>query len=415
MGSYNLKNMTYQDPRGPDNGPDNGQVSPPETEPEPTIYDDHPITEPSATDQARRDPWTLLLGILGGALLGTGMTLAVLGFVGIFEEPPLPTTPTLPPPPTLTVPPPVTIPPPSVGDNNTAARVAQRAVPSIVAVQASSFLGESGGSGVVYGSNGYIITNHHVVEGADEVAVVFSDGARYPVDIVGLDPLTDIAVLRVERVDLAPITIGSSEGLTVGERAIAVGNPLALLGGPSVTSGIVSALDRSLGVQADTTLYGLIQTDAPITRGSSGGALLDGSGRLIGITTAIAVSDVGAEGLGFAIPVDMVVGVANDLIETGEVQHARLGIEATTAFAEELGAEYPVGVLVQDLLADSAYERGGGQVNDVITTMNGAPINELTQLLTMLRTRRADQDLLVGVLRADGELEITVTLGRLES
>ena len=403
--------MTYQDPRGPDNDSD----GPPEIEPEPIIYDDYPITEPPATDRARRDPWTLVLGILGGALLGTGMTLAVLGFVGVFEEPPLPTTPTLPPPPTLTIPPPIIIPPPSVDDSNTAARVAQRAVASIVAVEALSFLGNSGGSGVVYGSNGYIITNHHVVEGADEVAIVFSDGARYPADIVGLDPLTDIAVLRVERVDLAPITIGSSGGLRVGERAIAVGNPLALLGGPSVTSGIISALDRSLGVEADTTLYGLIQTDAPITRGSSGGALLDGSGRLIGITTAIAVSDVGAEGLGFAIPVDMVIGVANDLIEFGEVQHARLGIIGTTAFAEEEGAEYPVGVLVQELLADSAYEQGGGQVNDVITTMNGEPINQLTQLLTMLRMRRADEDLAVGVLRANGELEIMVTLGRLSS
>ena len=402
--------MTYQDPRGPEDGLDR----PPWTEPDPIIYDDHPITEPPAADRPRRDPWTLVLGILGGALLGTGMTLAVLGFVGVFEEPPLPTTPTLPPPPTLTIPPPVAIPTPSVSDNSTAANVAQKAVPSIVAVEASSFLGDSGGSGVVYGSDGYIITNHHVVEGANEVAVVFSDGARYPVDVVGLDPLTDLAVLRVDRLDLVPITIGSSNGLMVGEQAIAVGNPLALLGGPSVTSGIVSALDRFLGVEVSTTLYGLIQTDAPITRGSSGGALLNGSGHLIGITTAIAVSDVGAEGLGFAIPVDMVVGVANDLIEFGEVQHARLGIIGTTAFAEEAGAEYPVGVLVQEVLADSAYERGGGQVNDVITTIDDAPINELTQLLTMLRMRRADQDIVIGVLRADGEIDITVTLGRLE-
>ena len=402
--------MTNDDPRGPDDGLDR----PPWTEPDLIIYDDHPIAEPQAAEQTRRDPWILILGIIGGALLGTGMTLAVLGFVGIFEEPPLPTTPTLPPPPALTVPPPAAIPPPSVGEENTAAKVAQRVIPSIVAVRASSLLGEAGGSGVIYGSDGYIITNHHIVEGANEVAVVFSDGARYPVEIFGLDPLTDIAVLRVDRPDLAPIAIGSSDLLTVGERAIAVGNPLALIGGPSVTAGIVSALDRSLGVETDTTLYGLIQTDAPITRGSSGGALLDASGRLIGITTAIAVSDVGAEGLGFAIPVSMVVAVANDLIEFGEVQHARLGIIGTTAFAEEQGAEHPVGVLVQELSPDSAYEQGGGQVNDVITAINGEPINELTQLLTMLRTRRANQELSLEVLRADGELEIRVTLGRLE-
>ena len=401
--------MTYRGPGGPDPGPE------PEPEPEPIVYVDHPGSEPPVIDRTRRDPWTLVLGILGGTLLGTGITLAILGFTGVFEEPPPPTTPTLPAPPTLTAPPPVTLPPPPDLDNNTAALVAKRAVPSIVAVEALSFLGDSGGSGVVYGSDGFLITNHHVIEGAGEVAVVFSDGARYPAEIVGSDPLTDIAVLLVDRADVTPIGFGSSMELAVGERAIAVGNPLALLGGPSVTSGIISALNRSLDVEANTTLYGLIQTDAPITRGSSGGALLDGSGRLIGITTAIAVSDVGAEGLGFAIPIDMVLGVANDLIESGEVQHARLGISAATAFAEEGGAEYPVGVLVEDLLADSAYELGGGQVNDVIKTINGDPITIRDQLLTTLRMHRAGEDVVFGVLRATGELDITVTLGRLES
>ncbi len=399
--------MTYQGPDGPDRDP--------ETESEPIGYVDHPVTEPPATDRARHDPWTLVLGILGGTLLGTGITLAILGFTGVFEEPPPPTTPTLPPPPTLTVPPPVTVPPPPDVDDNTAALVAKRAVPSIVAVEAFSFLGDSGGSGVVYGSDGFLITNHHVIAGAGEVAVIFSDGARYAAEIVGSDPLTDIAVLLVDRADVTPIAFGSSMELTVGERAIAVGNPLALLGGPSVTSGIISALNRSLDLEANTTLYGLIQTDAPITRGSSGGALLDGSGRLIGITTAIAVSDVGAEGLGFAIPIDMVLGVANDLIEFGEVRHARLGISAATAFAEEGGAEYPVGVLVEDLLTDSAYEQGGGQVNDVIKTIDGDPITIRDQLLTTLRMHRAGEDVVFGVLRAAGELEITVTLGRLES
>jgi putative serine protease PepD len=398
--------MTFQGPGGPDHRP--------EAEPEPIAYPEAPDPRPKETSARSRDPWTLILGIVGGALLGTGLTLGILGRVGIFEEPTPPTTPTLPPPPTLTVPPPVTAPPVPDIEDNTAALVAQRAVPSIVAVEASGFLGDSGGSGVVYGSDGFLITNHHVIDGASEVAVVFSDGARYPAEVVGSDPLTDIAILFVERPDVIPIGFGSSIGLTVGERAIAVGNPLALLGGPSVTSGIVSALDRSLDLEADTTLYGLIQTDAPITRGSSGGALLDASGRLIGITTAIAVSDVGAEGLGFAIPIDLVLGVANDLIEFGEVQHARLGIVAATAFAEEGEAQYPVGVLVEDVLADSAYQQGGGQVNDVVTAINGDPIATNNQLLTRLRMHRAGEAVVFDVLRTDGELEIKVTLGRLE-
>ncbi|HEX5696107.1 MAG TPA: trypsin-like peptidase domain-containing protein, partial [Acidimicrobiia bacterium] len=279
-----------------DTGPSGPQLWEPPSE-TPVGYEDTPPTPPSPA-KTKIDAWTIVIGLLGGVLLGTGVTLAVLGFTGVFEEP---TPPTIPPPPTITLPPPTTAPAVVVEVGN-ATEVAQRAIPSIVAVETGSALGDGGGSGVVYSSDGYIITNHHVVEGATEVVVVFADGGRWEAEVIGSDPLTDIAVLRIGRGDLTPIDVGSSARLTIGERAIAVGNPLALEGGPSVTSGIVSALDRSLTVETGTELYGLIQTDAPITRGSSGGALLDISARLIGITTAIAVSDVGAEGLGFAIP-----------------------------------------------------------------------------------------------------------------
>ena len=325
-----------------------------------------------------------MLGILGGVLLGTGVTFAVLGFVGVFEKP---VPPTIPPAPVLTAPPP-TGPPPTLGDNVTATQIAQRVIPSTVFIQTSAFLAGGSGSGVVYGPDGYIITNHHVIAGAGTVEVTFSDGARFPAEVVGSDPVTDIAVLLVDRADLAPIEIGSSDALTIGEPAIAVGNPLGLAGGPTVTSGIVSALNRALLVTGGEALYGLVQTDAPIAPGSSGGALVDARAKLIGITTAIAVSDVGPEGIGFAIPIDLAIGIATDLIENGEVAHARLGVRVATVWADDV-AEYPVGVGVESLSGESAYEASGGQINDVIIEVVDTAITTEQDLLAALRRHRA--------------------------
>ncbi len=369
------------------------------------------LEETDAQSAARRraDPWALVLGIAGGVLLGTGLTFAILGFVGVFEEP---TPPTIPPAPTLTAPAP-TSPPPTFGDEVTAALVADRVIPSTVAVEVNAFLIGGSGSGVIYGSDGYIITNHHVIEGASEVAVVFADGARFPAQVVGSDPTTDVGVLLVDRTDMTPLAIGSSDALTIGEPAVAVGNPLGLSGGPTVTSGIVSALDRRLTIPTGEDLYGLVQTDAPIAPGSSGGALVDASGRLIGITTAIAVSDVGAEGLGFAIPIAVAAGVANDLIANGEVQHAFLGITGATAWADEGGAEYPVGVLVENVEDGSAYDVAGGQINDVIVEIDGTAVNTIDALLSRLRRMRAGDTVVVRILRGDAETTLDVIMGRL--
>jgi putative serine protease PepD len=372
-------------------------------------FEDVPVVEPPHR-RSRPDLWTVVMGVIGGALLGTGVTLAILGFAGVFEEPEPPPTPTNPPPPTLTVPPPTSTPPAVVTDNGAVTDVAARAIPSIIAVETSGILGEGGGSGVVYSTDGYIITNHHVVSETDELTVVFSDGGRWEGELIGSDELTDLAVIRVTRGDLTPIDVGSSGDLAIGERAVAVGNPLALEGGPSVTNGIVSALNRSLGVESGEILYGLIQTDAPITRGSSGGALLDTTARLVGITTAIAVSDVGAEGLGFAIPIDMALDVANDLIESGVVHHAQLGIQGETALADSDGAEYPVGVRVTRVNPGSAYEAAGGQVNDVITAIDEMPVTSMESLLTDLRTRRAGEAVTMAVTRASEPTDLTVVL-----
>jgi putative serine protease PepD len=346
---------------------------------------------------------------MGGALLGTGLTFGILGYMGVFEEP---TPPTLPPTPVLTAPPP-TGPPPTLSEDVTVAAIAERVIPSTVFIETSSFLSGASGSGVVYGADGYIVTNNHVVDGASTVSVVFADGARYPAQIVGTDPVTDLAVLKVEREDLTPIDVGSSSSLAIGEPAIAAGSPLGLDGGPTVTAGIVSALNRRLEVTTGEPLYGLVQTDAPISPGSSGGALVDALGRLIGITTAIAVSDVGAEGLGFAVPVDIVVGVVDDLIANGRVNHARLGIEGATAWADQGEAEYPAGVGVTGLPGDSPFEASGGQINDVIVELADVPVNTLDDLLAVLRRLRAGQSVPVRILRADSESTLDVVLGQL--
>jgi len=357
----------------------------------------------------QRDPWPLVLGILGGVLLGTGVTFAILGFVGVFEEP---TPPTIPPSPTLTAPPPVG-PPPTLGDTVTATAVAERVIPSTVFIEVSSLLSGGGGSGIVYGTDGYVITNHHVIDGASTVFVTFADGGRFPAELIGSDPVTDLAVLLVDRDDLAPIDIGSSSSLAIGEPALAVGNPLGLQGGPTVTLGVVSALNRALDVSGSETLYGLVQTDAPIAPGSSGGALVDAEARLIGITTAIAVSDVGAEGLGFAIPIDLATGVIRDLIADRKVDHARLGIRGSTAWAEDGDAQYPVGVGVTDVTNNSAYADSGGQTNDVIVEFGGVAVTSIDELLGVLRGMRAGQLVDARILRADDDLVLTVELGKL--
>lgn len=360
----------------------------------------------------RRDRWTIALAILGGSLLGTGVTLGVMGATGALDPAALaaPTTTTLGVPTTTTTV--LTTRSQPDASFSSVSEVAAIAIPSIVAVEVIDENNlRSSGSGVVYSGDGYLLTNSHVVEGAAEIFVVFADGIGYPAELVGTDPLTDIAVISTNRPDLAPIRLGTEADLVIGERAIAVGNPLGLTGGPSVTTGILSAVGRSLLVESDTTLYGLLQTDAPITRGSSGGALLDSEAKLIGITTAIGISDVGAEGLGFAVPVDLAISVAEDLIADGSVRHAMLGISGGSVSDTRSEAAVPLGVGVTSLPADSAYGRSGGQVDDVIIALDDEAITSIEQLIARLRHRRADEAVSVKVLRDGDELIFDVTLG----
>lgn len=349
------------------------------------------------------------MALLGGVLLGTGVTLGVLGLLDRLPNGPVEAAPAT----TVTMPTTTTRPPVAEGSVASITDVAAAAIPSIVAVE---IVGEEGfvvggGSGVVYSEDGYLVTNNHVVADAAEIVVVFSDGVSYPAEVLGTDPLTDIAVISTSRSDVVPIRLGTEADLVIGERTVAVGNPLGLLGGPSVTSGILSATGRSLDVEAGTVLYGLLQTDAPITRGSSGGALVDQEAKLIGITTAIGVSDVGAEGLGFAVPVDLVISVAEDLIVDGVVRHGMLGITGSTVTEARQEAAIPLGVGVRTVAPGSGYAEAGGEVGDVIIQVEGEPMTSIEQLIARLRHHRAGDEVQMRVLRDDQELTFGVVLG----
>jgi S1-C subfamily serine protease len=301
------------------------------------------------------------------------------------------------------------------GEEVEAAAVARAVLPSIVTVEvrASSvgdFVAEGSGSGVVLSADGLLVTNQHVVEGAGQVRVVFAGGRTYPAEIVGQDAATDLAVLRIAATGLTPITFGSSAEMEIGDTAIAVGSPLGLEGGPSVTVGVVSAFNRRLGT-SDDELFGMIQTDAPITRGSSGGALVDAAGRLIGITTAIGISDVGAEGLGFAIPVELVEVVTEQLAETGVASHPFIGVKGATFFRQEAdGATVPAGVEVAEVIEGTAAALAGIQAGDIMVSVGGEPLTTMEQLVVMVRFYRVGEQVAVEIERGGERQTITVTL-----
>ena len=311
--------------------------------------------------------------------------------------------------------PPTTAPPPeSPAEDDTllldASFVGDTVIPSVVTVQIVGGGGIVGsGSGVVLDSGGHIVTNDHVVAAGNNYEVVLADGRIYPADLVGTDPSTDLAVLLVETADLRPIALGSSDSLTVGDPAVAVGNPLGLDGGPSLTVGVISAFGREVQTDATTRLFGMLQTDAPITQGSSGGALVDKAGRLVGITTAVGVSDVGIEGIGFATPVEVMVRVVNEIIATGSPTNPYLGVNVGTSFADTTdGGSAPVGVVITTVEPDTPAQAAGLQEGDVITSINGVSVKTFDELISQLR--RYGAGTIIEVTLVDDAV-IEVTLG----
>ncbi len=301
-----------------------------------------------------------------------------------------------------------------------AAAVGEKVTPSVVTVE----IGDTGadgnfeqaglGSGVVLRADGFIVTNHHVVEEAARIRVIVQDGTTYDAQLIGSDARTDLAVVAIPTEGLTEIELGRTDELAIGDTAIAVGNPLGLAGGASLTVGVLSAFEREVNTSDSGTLFGMLQTDAPITRGSSGGALVDANGRLIGITTAIGVSSAGAEGIGFAVPVEVVDRITQELIETGDVKHAFLGVRLDNYLeSSEGGGSRPAGALVESFPegVDSAAAGAGLRVNDVIVGLNGDSVTTRDDLISALRRFRVGDSVNLDVQRNGETLNFDVILG----
>lgn len=359
-----------------------------------------------------RHPMRFRIPLLAG-LLGAAATVAVLAIGGVFSSDQV--APVAPAPAAAPVREIVTE--GSVG--GFAAAVGRKVTPSIVSIEVGTstetgFVAFATGSGVVLSDDGKIVTNHHVIEDADDARVVFQDGTIYDAVIVGSDASTDLAVVEISAVGLVPIELGTSDDLAIGEPAIAVGNPLGLAGGASLTVGVVSAFEREVQTGPDDSLFGMLQTDAPITQGSSGGALVDDEGRLIGITTAIGVSSAGAEGIGFAVPVELVRRITDELVSTGAVHHAYLGVQLLNEFAaRDDGSETPAGALVTGFDPDtpSAAEAAGVHTDDVIISLDGVAMQSGESVISALRRMRVGDAVTVEVLRDDEVIELEIVLG----
>jgi serine protease DegQ len=267
------------------------------------------------------------------------------------------------------------------------------------------------GSGVIVSSSGYILTNNHVVEAADEIEIAFPDGKKLLAKIVGSDPDTDLAVLRVEAKDLPAITFGSSDGLRVGDIVLAIGNPFGV--GQTVTSGIVSALGRSgLGINV---FENFIQTDAPINPGNSGGALIDARGNLIGINTAIFSRSGGSIGIGFATPVSTAKMVLEQIIKSGAVTRGWLGVglqAITPEIAESLKLGTPQGAIVNEIVRDGPADKGGIKLGDVLFSVDGKQVSDPQGTVNVVTGIPPGNATKLLVKRKGQDMELTVTVGR---
>jgi putative serine protease PepD len=299
--------------------------------------------------------------------------------------------------------------------------VANDVVPSVVTIAATGSGGSGTGSGEVIRSDGYILTNNHVISIAangGSVEVLFADGQSVPATITGRDPQTDLAVLKIQTSQkLKVIALGSSQTVQVGQPVVAVGAPLGLSG--TVTSGIISALDRTVEVPGENDrsalLVSAMQTDAAINPGNSGGALVNCAGQLVGVPTAGATvpgSGGGSVGLGFAIPVDLATSIANEIITTGRVTHAFFGLQtAPIPAAAATQAGVPEGLYVQGVTAGGPAARAGLRAADVITSIDGKPATSNTDLQELTLTKKPGDTVSIGFSRAGQSATTTVTLG----
>ncbi len=268
------------------------------------------------------------------------------------------------------------------------------------------------GSGVIIDANkGHIVTNYHVIKGADEIRVRLYDGREYDAELVGGDEMADVALLKLAKAkNLTQIKVADSDQLRVGDFTVAIGNPFGL--GQTVTSGIVSALGRS-GLNVEN-FENFIQTDAAINSGNSGGALVNLNGELIGINTAILGPNGGNIGIGFAIPSNMMKNLTEQILEFGEVKRGMLGVqggEVTSELAEALGYESSKGAFIGQVVPDSAADKAGLKAGDIIVSVNGKSISTFSELRAKVATLGAGKKVTLGVIRDGKDKTFDVTLG----
>ncbi|PMS20800.1 2-alkenal reductase [Trinickia dabaoshanensis] len=266
------------------------------------------------------------------------------------------------------------------------------------------------GSGVIVSPEGYILTNEHVVDGADEIEVALADGRRTNAKVIGVDPETDLAVLKINIKSLPSITLGRMDQVRVGDIVLAIGNPFGV--GQTVTMGIISALGRNhLGIN---TFENFIQTDAPINPGNSGGALVDVNGNLLGINTAIYSRSGGSLGIGFAIPVSTARSVLESIITTGSVTRGWIGVEPqdiTPAIAQSFGLEQR-GTIVAGVLQGGPADKAGIKPGDVLLDVNGEDITDTTRLLNVIAQIKPGTQAKVTLMRKKKEMDVVVTIGK---
>jgi len=309
---------------------------------------------------------------------------------------------------------------------------AKRASPAVVSINTSKaaeknphgndpwfrfFFGEQGdqpqaglGSGVIVSPDGYILTNNHVVDGADEIEVILNDSRRARATVIGTDPDSDLAILKIALDKLPVITLGNSDALSVGDQVLAIGNPFGV--GQTVTGGIVSALGRNqLGIN---TFENFIQTDAAINPGNSGGALVDVNGNLMGINTAIYSRSGGSMGIGFAIPVATARMVMDSIVKDGQVTRGWIGVEPndlTPELAETFGVKAAAGVIITGVLQNGPAAQAGIKPGDVITGVGGKKVGTVSELLSTVAALKPGTPARFSLLRRDDKVELDVTPG----
>jgi Do/DeqQ family serine protease len=267
------------------------------------------------------------------------------------------------------------------------------------------------GSGVIVSPDGYILTNHHVVDGAEQIKVDMNDNRTLDAKVIGVDPLSDLAVLKVEASNLPVLTLGDSDRVRVGDVVLAIGNPLGI--GQTVTMGIISAKGRQTGLSSGN-FEDFLQTDAPINQGNSGGALVSTNSELVGINSQILSPSGGSIGIGFAIPSNMARTVMDTLVKNGKVRRGQLGIsvaKVTSEVAEKLKLSQQRGLIVAQVQPGSAADRAGIRQGDVITAFNGTEVNESNVFRNLVAATAPATEVTLTILRDGREQQVRATLG----